>query len=616
MPVDHATLAKEYVWLRDHPDFEERPASIIEFLGPEYLNIEHNVRKRIKEVLVDIFGTETNPDRIAKYERAMITGGIGTGKTTIASIVIPYMAHWTLCLKDPQAHFGLMAGTRIAFMQMSTSGPQAKEVVFGDIKARIDHSPWFQRSYPYDPKFTNSFRFPKDIWILPGDSVETTFEGYNILGGIMDEMDSHKITRTRDYADQGHTTISNRITSRFGERGFLLLIGQMKKATGFAAKMYKLYKQDPEAYTVLLTIWESIGWERWTDPVTGKRDSFWYDVDRFEFSSENLAKMVGYPPNIIEVPRTYERDFLYSPQKALRDLAGRPPVVAAPFFHDVTKIDLARDAWCRRTGYDDGPVSANGQLADWFVARNSMKRVCHVDIAYSGDNGDALGLAIGHAPERVVVEGEPKPYIVIDLLMRIKAPPGREIFLGDVRRIIYDLIDKRKFNIVKLTTDGFQSTDFRQQVQRRRIFTEVLSTDKSTLPYFDLYDAIMEERIAIPPYMTQLNFTEPTPIDILRTELSQLQEEDNGKIDHPPDGSKDVADALACVVCSLMGNRTYQRQYLDTSTITDDGSGLGDNRDSILVPRFDHPVATGNLPRAPIAPKLSDPIPWRPPKTG
>ena len=129
---------------------------------------------------------------------------------------------------------------------------------------------------------------------------------------------------------------------------------------------------------------------------------------------------------------------------------------------------------------------------------------------------------MGHVPEVVDVDGELKPFICIDLVMRFKAAPGTEIFLGDIRRIIYDLKDKRGFNIVTLTTDGFQSTDFRQQIERKRIHTDQVSTDKTTLPYFDLYDAVSEDRIAIPPYNCPLSWEQPEPIDILFREISQL----------------------------------------------------------------------------------------------
>jgi hypothetical protein len=246
--MDLATLTREVKWLAKNPAFERRPATIEEFLRAPYLDIYDRVRPGLREAFIDIFGTVVRTERIADVERAMFTGGIGIGKTTFASIALPYMAHWVLCLRDPQEFYNLIPGSRIAFMQMSTSGKQAREVIFGDIKARIKHSRWFVENFPYDDNFTNQIRFPKDIWIIPGDSGETTFEGYNILGGVLDEMDSHKQTEEKDYADVGYNTIESRIASRFvdntdpereGHRGLILCIGQMKKAHGFAARKYK-----------------------------------------------------------------------------------------------------------------------------------------------------------------------------------------------------------------------------------------------------------------------------------------------------------------------------------------------------------------------------------------
>src|SRR6478609_9320773 len=259
---DPKKIAEEAQWLLDHPWFEQRPASIREFLGEGYLDIEAKVRPGLIAALEDIFGSEVNGKRIASYEEAMVTGGIGIGKTTFASIALPYMCHWVLCLKDPQDFFDLLPGSRIAFMQMSTSEDQALQVIFGDIKARIDHSDWFINNYPRDLKFTKQIRFPgKDIWILPGDSKETTFEGYNILAGILDEMDSHTVTRDKDYAELGFDTIESRISSRFideendGHKGLLICIGQMKKGSGFAAKKYAQMKANPKAHVTRMSIW-------------------------------------------------------------------------------------------------------------------------------------------------------------------------------------------------------------------------------------------------------------------------------------------------------------------------------------------------------------------------
>lgn len=554
---DPDAIERETRFLIANPHFKERPASIVEFLGSGYLEIDSRVRPGIREALVNIFGEEVNPKKIAIVQRSMLTGAIGIGKTTFSSIAIPYMVHWVSCLQDPQGWYQLLPGSRIAFMQMSTSEDQAKEVVFGDIFARIKYSPWFINNLPYDEKFKNQIRFPNDIWVLPGDSAETTFEGYNILGGIVDEADSHKRTKEKDYGEQGYDTINSRIESRFEDQGLIIVIGQMKKANGFAAKKYKEMRKDPFAHTVRMTIWESLGWQKFTKD--GVRQSFWYDSRRKEIIPTGVAGLVKNE-NLIEIPNVYLPSFKNNPEKALRDLAGIPPSTEDPFISLVSKIDAARDRWIATHG-EESPVKDNPsrpEFETWFRADNDpRKRVVHLDLAYSSE-GDALGFAMGHISKLVEREDELKPYITIDCIIRWKAMPGTEIFLQDVRRIIYDLKDEHKFRIVKVTMDGFQSTDTRQQLQKKKFLVDMVSVDKSTLAYEDLRDALYEDRIEFPPYMTYINKGDTDRVEILVQELLGLTHS-NHKVDHPTDGSKDVADAVAGVTVTLMGDRTYRK---------------------------------------------------------
>lgn len=613
-----ARMEAELEWLKGHPDFEERPATLAEFLTDDYLGVDAMTRESIKTALSEIFGPEVTDERIALFALAMITGGIGIGKTTIASIILPYLCHWVLCLKNPQEFFGLMPGSRIAFMQMSTSEKQALEVMFGDIKARIDHSKWFQK-YPYDPSFKNQIRFDKDIWVIPGDSAETTFEGYNILGGILEEADSHKTTPTKDYAEQGFNTINNRISSRFGrvrrptrrdgrgepvewaERsyGFLMVIGQMKSSTGFASKKFAEFGRRPDAYAKRMTIWESLGWHRFLNP-DGSRDSFWHDKLRKRIVPRELVPLLETREHLIEVPKAYRTDFENNPERALKDLAGIPPAVGDPFISLVDKIHAARDRWIEHHPGLGSPVRRDGRIEPWFVCRDSLKRVAHIDIGYSPD-GDALGIAMGHVREVVEIDGELKPYIVIDFLMRMHAPPGAEIFLGDMRRVIYHLRDERRFRIKKATLDGFESTDTMQQFQRRRIETEYVSVDRQKLPYEDLREAVYEDRIEFPPYIVEVRKDSGTEeVEILVSELEQLQ--DLGlKIDHPPGGSKDVADAVAGVAYTLMGDRSYRKTVVRMDSFRDKAGrsqphGVGGIR---------HPAYLGdNGLRAPLPPTI------------
>lgn len=600
---DPKVIERETRWIKKYPYFEQRPASLGEFLGNSYLGIEKLVRPGVKQALVDIFGETVSGDRIAVVQRAMFTGGIGIGKTTLASIALPYMCHWVLCLKDPQAFFELLPGSRIAFMQMSTSESQAAEVVFGDIFARIKHSKWFVENFPYDDKFTKQIRFPKDIWILPGDSAETTFEGYNILGGILDEMDSHKVTQQKDYAESGYDTIHSRIDSRFGDRGLLICIGQMKKANGFADRKYQELQQDPKAHVVRMTIWESLGWQKFLKP-DGTRDSFFYDVRRKQIIPTGVAAVVANK-DIIEIPNVFKTNFINNPEKALRDLAGIPPAVNDPFISLVDKIDIARDAWVERHG-DESPVTDSShrpQFKDWFRANNDpRRRAVHIDLATSGD-GDALGMAMGHVEEIVEREGEKKPYIVFDFLLRIRAMPGTEIMLADVRQLLYYLKDELGFRITTVTMDGFQSTDTLQQLRKRRYFSDYLSVDRSTLPYEDLREAIYEERIEFPRYMTYINRGDAKTVEIAMKELMELQDAGK-KVDHPKGGSKDVADAMAGVTYTLMGDRSFRKGVTNLSSYREEKTEIRTGTDGINL----DPVESmrRGIVRAPVPPGGGD----------
>ena len=586
----------EISWLLSHPQFEERPATLSEFLGPGYLDIDAGIRVGVRQVLVDILGEEVNTEKPTLLPEAMSTGGVGIGKTTLASIILCYVVHWTLCLKDPQGYFNLLPGSRIAFAQAATRAAQAKEVVFGDVKARVNNSDWFKK-YPYDKSFKNQMRFPsKDVWIVPGDSTETGYEGYNVLGFIIDEMDSHKETETKSYAESAYTTLSNRTRSRYGNRGFGILIGQMKSASGFAnAKMNEFL--DNDVYVNRMTIWESWGWDAYADPTKvdlfsgidkdGRPERFYYDVQRKEIIPEGLiykgfVEVDGV--NVLEIPKVYLPEFKKDPVKALRDLAGIPPLSSDPFITLAHKI-----LECPRRFENDfaegSPIDLQGRLETWFRAPNSIPRVAHVDIGYS-PNGDALGFAMGHVHHMVETDdGELKPYIVFDLLKQWRAKSGKEIHLNDVRQFIYSLRDLG-FRLNVVTFDGFQSTDFRQQLERRRIQTDYVSMDKELTPYYDLKDAIYEDRVAWPRLMVPSLKKEGVNVDLAYDELSQLVD-DGRKIDHTHHSTKDLADAMAGVTFTLMGDRRYHRKRASMpSAGIERNSHLRTQSDSVMHPAF------------------------------
>lgn len=214
----------------------------------------------------------------------------------------------------------------------------------------------------------------------------------------------------------------------------------------------------------------------------------------------------------------------------------------------------------------------------------------HLDIAYA-DDGDSFGMAMGHVPENTEIDGELRPIAVMDFVARLRPPPGRQIILSDIRQLIYYIRDDLGFNITKVTMDGFQSTDMMQQLQKKRFHVDYLSMDRKKIPYQDMRDAIYERRLEFPVYKNYLRHGDVELIEITIRELEQLV--DNGtKVDHPPGGSKDIADSIAGVVYTLMGDRKYTRNVPSPTATPVELPGAGARRDvgSML------PGLPGNLP--------------------
>jgi len=350
-----------------------------------------------------------------------------------------------------------------------------------------------------------------------------------------------------------------------------------------------------------MTIWESFGWDKYTRK-DGTRNSFWYDAKRKRIVPDSIVPLVDNK-DFIEIPNAYRKNFENGPEKALRDLAGIPPKTSDAFISLVDKIELCRDRWIERHG-DESPIGDNPtkpEFAPWFRTENDpRKRHVHVDLGISED-GDACGISMGHVESMVEIENERKPYIVIDCMIRLRALSGQEIMLSDVRRIIYHMREELNFKIYSVSIDGFQSTDTMQQMRKKRYRADYLSVDKSTLPYEDLREAIYEERLEFPPYMTYLKKGDDKKVEIAIKELSELQ--DTGKkIDHPPTGSKDVADTLAGICYTLMGDRTFRKGVRSLSTAPSD-------EEDVLQPTGTTGLPGSVLPFPSVGTRLQAPVP-------
>jgi hypothetical protein len=149
---------------------------------------------------------------------------------------------------------------------------------------------------------------------------------------------------------------------------------------------------------------------------------------------------------------------------------------------------------------------------------------------------------VGHTDEgQEITQEDRRPIVKLDFVSSFAAdlgakPVAREVQISWYRELLLQL-ERRGFVIKRYTFDGFQSTDSMQQLQARGIESERVSTDGTDAVHWKtLRDLLYEGRLE--GYYRKEVYSE----------LEQLTKLSNGKVDHPPFGSKDEADAL-CLAC-------------------------------------------------------------------
>lgn len=269
--------------------------------------------------------------------------------------------------------------------------------------------------------------------------------------------------------------------------------------------------------------------------------------------TEALTMFFGKRESIFDAVREPSEDI---PQ----EVCDHPFSDVATNFYD--GVYLIKDKLCEKLYIKD--KKGNVVETKWRPIKNpAAPRFIHVD---TGLTGDAAGLAMGHIAgwkevTRIVEGGEVAheraPIIWFDVLLRINPPPGGEIPFNGIRSLIYTLSGVG-FKIKLISLDSFQSRDFIQIVERKGYNCELVSIDKTTTPYDRLRRAYVEERVSVYSYP-------PVEEELIALELIRTGTVRDGrpveKVDHPPHGSKDVADGEAGVADAI---ETYAAEMMPT----------------------------------------------------
>ena len=537
-------------------DYRIDPVDPLTFLqSPKYLNLSDQLYPKVGQEFVEM--------NSGRYVEVVLTGAIGTAKTTLALWTTAYQVYLLACLRDPQATYGIERASEILFVFQSLNATLAKELNYERFRALITSSPFFTEVFPCDPKINTECKFPNRIIVRPVSGQETAAIGQNVFGGLMDEVNFMEVTeqsaKTVDGGEYNQATalynsLSRRRKSRFMKDGKLpgvfCLVSSKRYPGQFTDIKAEEAKTDPTIYIYDKRTWDVLPDDRFSGE--------WFDVFIGDLNRKPRIIEEGDPINrekdkdlIVAVPVEYREEFKTDLLNALRDIAGVSTLAQFPFImdNDALAAGFGTVESCLTKDVVDFDSSKLGILKHKFMDPDAPRWI-HIDLSKTGD---ATGVACGYVKGFKKIKAgddteEILPQIVFDFLLRVTPPKGGEINYQKIRDLIYKLRETG-LNVTWVSCDSFQSTDMIQLLRRKGLVTGLLSIDRNIEPYMFLKTAFYQGRIDAPA------------CKVAQMELARLEiEQKKFKVDHPEGGSKDVSDAMAGVIFGLtMRRETWAR---------------------------------------------------------
>jgi hypothetical protein len=476
--------------------------------------------------------------------------GKGSGKDAICRWASLRVAYLLLCLKSPQLYFEMPETDSIHLLNIAANAPQANRAFFKPMTTAVKHG-WFKGKAQIKQ---GEIEYDKNVFAVSGHSDAEGQEGLNIMLGVADEIDAFK---AKD--EMVGTGKKLREASTSAES-----ILEMLK-TSASTRFPETYKRVAISYPRYLgsTIQQLT--------AEGNASNEKYGEKSIHYVSGPWATWDVNPR--VKGKHQFQEDYDTDPDKAAAKYECKPTRAMDPFFRNMSIFQQSVD-------HDEQPLTIDYKVNEYYSKHTrkvtqgwepvfhfspDFKPIQGAHYALHGDlalKGDRAGIAMSHIEkweENIVTladeDGstyqrvEVRPRVRNDFTIAFEAkadakddqanPLPREIQIRWVRMLAYELIN-RGFPIGLFTFDSYQSADTIQIFNTEGIESDKMSTDKDPSLWGSLKDIASENRL-------RFAFDQ-----LLMNELESLSRLDNGKVDHPPNGSKDLADAFCCSIAGAL----------------------------------------------------------------
>ena len=407
--------------------------------------------------------------------------------------------------------------------------------------------------------------------------------------GILDEINFVKgsnIDYTKSKIMDTYTSVKRRMQSRFTFGGVLqaklFLVSSKKSEQDFVESYIETVKDEKEVFISDEPQWNvkpegTFSDKRFYVAVGDKKLN-----SRIVRPGEDLEaiKQQGY--RLLAVPLELKKDFERDVDRSLMEFAGISTSLVTKFI-SYDSIDSAKCS--SENPFTNNVISIGTSdsmlIQDFFStikldsALISKPMFIHIDTSLTGDKTGISGVwVIGLREEQQYQDGEYAPVHEFvykhAFTVEIQCPTGDEISLEKNRKFIYWLRHRLGLNIQGVSLDGFQSADSKQQFIQAGFNASIISLDKKPDGYMYLKASINEKRIRL------LNNTE----EIYNQLINLEQNNQTGKVDHPPEGEKDGADSLA----GALYNASLNVDPLELNVVEDYTTIVDTNEDVYITP--------------------------------
>lgn len=563
-----------------------------------------------KDLICDIF------ENGQQYTTVVLTGGIGTGKSTCGLYILIRKLYELSCYKNIAGIFGMMANSFTAFLYFSLTKYQAERTGFGQMRSIIDGIPYFNEKFCRN-KYRNSvLDFPENVRLFYGSSTGDMI-GMNVIASILDEANFFGDSSGSD-VDYGnvvklHDSIMSRQSSRYTRNGInhslSIVISSSTFQSSYTQQLYEKSLTDSSIKYARARLWDIkpkgtysnemfyvfAGNDKFDPFIIGSTSDLsvklGISLDPSLTVKEAITKLSQEYRNLIdEVPIDFYPNYANNVIQGLQDFSGMSVASTGKLFSSRSVFEscidesiqplFSKNEFTVETCNDEPSNCIQYYLNGIEFPHKECPRYLHIDI---GVSNDAYGIACCYKHGNKIVDGVEVPEFYYDFTLRIVPPPApKRVSISRCHEFIKYMRDNLGLRIGLITFDQFQSMASRQYLEENGFNVAYQSVDKTDTQYLYFVDSM---------YKGNVHFSREFA-EAIRNELFNLiWYRQKQKVDHPSDtkhgGMKDRCDAVVGALYNAFTSKEVIANPSDILNLSLYNSEDSNNYTSASIDDFD-----------------------------